>query len=111
MWQKLLASLIFCFIAVTHPLQAFAQQTQLPPVPQPPQDYYYWHGPWPMPWVFMPLMMFLFMAICAGIMFFMMRRMGSHGARKSTMEMLNEGRARGEISESQYNDLRRILEN
>ena len=65
---------------------------------------------WPMPWVFMPLMMFLFMAMCAGMMFFMMRRMGGHGPRKSTMEMLNEGRARGEISESQYNDLRRILE-
>ena len=32
-------------------------------------------------------------------MFFMMRRMGSHGPRKSTMEMLNEGRARDEISE------------
>ena len=69
-------------------------------------DSYYW----PMPWVFMPLMMFLFMAMCAVMMFFMMRRMGGHGPRKSTMEMLNEGRARGEISESQYNDLRRILE-
>ena len=65
---------------------------------------------WPMPWVFMPLMMLLFMAMCAVMMFFMMRRMGGHVPRKSTMEMLNEGRARGEITESQYNDLRRILE-
>ena len=69
-------------------------------------DYYYW----PMPWVFMPLMMFFFMAMCAVMMFFMMRRMGGHGPRKNTMEMLNEARARGEISEAQYNDLRRILE-
>ena len=36
-------------------------------------DSYYW----PMPWVFMPLMMFLFMAMCAVMMFFMMRRMGA----------------------------------
>ena len=48
-------------------------------------DSYYW----PMPWVFMPLMMFLFMAMCAVMMFFMMRRMGGHGPRKSTMEILN----------------------
>ena len=67
-------------------------------------DSYYW----PMPWVFMPLMMLLFMAMCAVMMFFMMPRMGGHGPRKSTMEMLNEGRARGEITKSQYNDLRRI---
>ena len=30
-------------------------------------DYSYW----PMPWAFMPLMMFLFMAMCGAMMFFM----------------------------------------
>ena len=32
-------------------------------------------------------------------MFFMMRGMGGHRPRKSTMEMLNEGHARGEMGE------------
>lgn len=36
-------------------------------------DYYYW----PMPWMFGPLMMFIIMALCFGMMWFMMR--GRHG--------------------------------
>ena len=68
-------------------------------------DTYYWA----MPWMFMPLMMLLFMAMCAVMMFFMMRYMG-HGRRKSTMEMLNESRTLGEISETQYQQLKQILQ-
>ena len=68
-------------------------------------DTYYWT----MPWIFMPLVMVLFMAMCAAMMFFMMQRMG-HGRRKSTMEMLDESRAAGEISETQYQQLKQILQ-
>ena len=72
---------------------------------------WWWNDYWPTPWMFGPLMMFLFFAMCAVMMFFMMRCMTGHGAqRKSTMEMLNESRERGEISEAQYHDLKRILE-
>ena len=69
-------------------------------------DYYYW----PMPWMFMPFIMFLFIGACLIMMFFMMRRMGSHGPRKSTMEMLDESLARGEISKTQYKQLKEILQ-
>jgi uncharacterized membrane protein len=69
---------------------------------------YYWRD---MPWVFGPLMMFFLMALCMGMMFLMMRFIGGHGwRRKNTAEMLNESFVRGEISESQYRDLKRILE-
>jgi uncharacterized membrane protein len=62
-----------------------------------------------MPWIFMPLMMLLFMAMCAAMMFFMMQRRG-HGRRKSTIEMLDESRALGEINETQYQQLKQILQ-
>ncbi len=72
---------------------------------------WWWNDYWPTPWMFGPLMMFFFMAMCAVMMFFMMRCMTSHETkRKSTMKMLNETRERGEITEAQYDDLRRILE-
>jgi len=69
-------------------------------------DAYYW----PMPWTFMPLMMVLFMALCAAMMFFMMRHMRYSAPPKSTIEMLEEGRARGEITDTQYQQLKQILQ-
>ena len=69
-------------------------------------DAYYW----PTPWMFMPFIMFVFMAACIFMMFFMMRRIGSHGPRKSTIEMLDESRTRGEITETQYQQLKQILQ-
>jgi len=66
-------------------------------------DYY-----WTMPWMIWPFMMFLMMAACMGMMFMMHRR---HGDRsKRTIDLLNETFARGEITEAQYHDLKRILE-
>jgi uncharacterized membrane protein len=64
-------------------------------------DYY-----WPVPWMFMP---FAFFAVCLVMMFLVMRRMGSHGRPQSTMEMLDESRAHGEISEVQYQQLKQII--
>jgi len=64
----------------------------------------------PVPWMFMPLMMFLFMAFCAGMMFLMMRHMGHSTPRKSTIEMLEDGLARGEITPAQYQQLKAILQ-
>ena len=125
MWQKLLASLILCFIAVTHPLQAFAQQTQLPPVPQPPQDYY-WHGPWRHIWGdgygwhfwwMFPLMM-LCMIVIFAVIFFFARGLCGYGSHHwgppsrmwgddpshSALRILNERFARGEIQNDEYTE-------
>jgi uncharacterized membrane protein len=65
-------------------------------------DYY-----WPVPWMFMT---FLFMAVCFFVMVFVMRRMGSRARPQSTMEMLDESRARGEINDSQYQQLKQIIQ-
>ena len=61
-------------------------------------DYSYW----PMPWAFMPLMMFLFMAMCGAMMFFMMRRMGGHGPRKSTIQLSESTSSRQPICSGTY---------
>ena len=55
-------------------------------------------------------MMFFFMAVCMGMMFLMMHFMGHGWRRKNTAETLHESFVRGEISEGQYRDLKRILE-
>jgi len=46
---------------------------------------YYWH----MPWMFGPLVMLFFMALCIGMLFLMMR--GRHGGRSSyPLDILKE---------------------
>ena len=68
---------------------------------------YYWPN---MPWVFGPLMMFFFMALCMGMMFLMMHFMGHGWRRKNRPRCSMRSFVRGEISEGQYRDLKRILE-
>jgi putative membrane protein len=124
--QKLLTSLMLCFVAM-HPLQAFAQQTQAPPVPQPPQGYY-WPAPWHMwgdgyGWHFwwMFLLMMLFMVVIFAVIFFLARGFSGHGYHHwgppshtmnrswgdpsySALQILNERFARGEIQKDEYTE-------
>ncbi len=66
---------------------------------------YYWHGPW----MFGPLVMLLFIALCMGMMFVMMR--GRHGGRRSyALDILKERFARGEITQAEYEERRRVIE-
>jgi uncharacterized membrane protein len=67
-------------------------------------DYY-----WPMPWMFGPLMMFFIMAVCFGMMWLMMR--GRHGSgRNYALDILKERFARGEVTQAEYEERRRVLE-
>lgn len=72
----------------------------------------WWTDYWPMPWMlFGPLMMIVFMIVCAALMFFMMRggvMRRSGGGR--AYEILDERYARGEISQAELEERRRILE-
>jgi putative membrane protein len=72
----------------------------------------WWTDYWPMPWMFFgPIMMIIFMIVCAAVMFFMMRggmTQGSGGGR--AFDILKERYARGEISQTELEERRRILE-
>jgi uncharacterized membrane protein len=71
---------------------------------------WWWNDFWPMPWVFGPLMMLFFMALCMGMMWFMMRGMGGRGGHyTNAVDILNERFARGELTQSEYEERRRLL--
>lgn len=74
----------------------------------------WWWNDWPLHWVFGPLFMILFIALCAAMMFFMMRgMMGGHGQRSDNryaLDILKERFARGEITQAQYEEQRRVIE-
>jgi putative membrane protein len=64
---------------------------------------------WHMPWTFGPFVMLFFMALCVGMMFVMMR--GHHGGRSDyPLDILKERFARGEITQAEYEERRRVLE-
>jgi len=64
---------------------------------------------WHMPWMFGPLVMLFLMALCAGMMFVMMR--GRHGGRSDyPLDILKERFARGEMTQAEYEERRRVLE-
>ena len=64
---------------------------------------------WHMPWTFGPFVMLFFMALCVGMMFVMMR--GRHGRRSDyPLDILKERFARGEITQAEYEERRRVLE-
>jgi putative membrane protein len=73
----------------------------------------WWWNDWPVHWAFGPFFMILFIVLCAAMMFIMMRGMGGHGHRsdnRSALSILKERFARGEITQAQYEEQRRIIE-
>ena len=72
----------------------------------------WWSDYWPWPWMFFgPLMIIFFIVICAAMMFFMMRGGMMHRSRGGyALDVLKERFARGEISETEYEQRRRLLE-
>jgi putative membrane protein len=73
---------------------------------------WWWNDGWSMPWVFGPFMMIVFVVLCEAVMFFMMRGMMGNGRRSDNIaaDILKERFARGEISEAEYQEKRRLLE-
>jgi putative membrane protein len=73
---------------------------------------WWWSDYWPMPWAFGPLMMIAVIVVCGAMMFFMMRgMMGSHRGRNGVaLDILKERFARGEITETEYEERRRRIE-
>lgn len=68
------------------------------------------YGYGPGPWMFLgPIFMLAMLALCALMMFFMMRRHGS-GRGDSAARILKERFARGEIDKAEFDDRRRALE-
>ena len=58
--------------------------------------------------MFGPLVMLFFVALCIGMMVFMMR---GHGGRSNyALDILKERFARGEITKAEYEERRRVLE-
>jgi putative membrane protein len=67
--------------------------------------YDYWPGPF---MFFGPIFFILMIAVCVGMMFFMMRgHRGGHG--NSAAQILSDRFARGEIDKAEYEDRRRVL--
>jgi len=70
-----------------------------------------WTDYWPMPWMsFGPMIMLLFAIACMAMMFFMMH---GHSTRSHDdgrpMEILKERYARGEITQAEFEERRRLL--
>jgi putative membrane protein len=72
----------------------------------------WWSDYWPMPGMFFgPVLMFLFVIACMAMMFFMMRGGMRHpNHRNDAIDILKERFARGEITQTEYEDRRRLLE-
>ena len=75
---------------------------------------WWWNDYWPMHWVFGPLMMIGVIVACGAMMFFMMRGMvGGHRSRSNdqvALDILRQRFARGEITQTEYEERRRLLE-
>ena len=72
----------------------------------------WWSDYWPMPWMFFgPVMMIIFVMVCVAMMVFMMRGGMMHRyRRRDAVDILKERFARGEITQSEYEERRRLLE-
>ncbi len=72
----------------------------------------WWNDYWPMPWMFFgPVMMILFVIICATMVYFIMRgSMTTYRERgRDAIDLLKERFARGEINQTEYEERRRLL--
>jgi putative membrane protein len=68
----------------------------------------WWGGYGPAPWMFFgPVMMLLFIAACAAVVYLVMRSAQPRGGR--AMEILEERYARGEIDQAEFEERRRLL--
>ena len=70
----------------------------------------WWNDNWPMPWMFGPWIMLVFIIICLAMMFFMMRGMRHRSRGGYALEILKERLARGEINQADYEERRRLLD-
>jgi putative membrane protein len=73
----------------------------------------WWNGYWPMHWMFFgPGFIILLVVVCMAMMFFMMRggRMMRRYRGPDALDILRERFARGEISQAEYEERRRVLE-
>jgi putative membrane protein len=127
--MKLMMLRLMLFTLAYAPLQAIAQQAQVPTAP----PSYYGPGPWHMayggPWHFwlMPLLMIFFFLLVCAVMFIVMRGAFGHwgapfdggpghmpdwfsgGATRSALQILNERFARGEIQKEEYAEKKTAL--
>lgn len=70
----------------------------------------WWNDYGPGPWMFFgPMFMIVLIALCLGMMFFMMRRHGG-GRGDTAAQILKERYARGEIDKAEFDERRRTLE-
>src|SRR6185295_7227975 len=75
------------------------------------EDAMWWNDYWPMPMFFgPPIIMIVLMIICFAMMFFMMRGMRHRSRGGYASEILKERFARGEITQAEYDERRRVLE-
>ena len=71
----------------------------------------WWSDYWPMPWMFFgPIVMITFAIICMAMMFFMMRGMMHRDRGGHAIDILKERYARGEITQTEFEERRRLLE-
>ena len=72
---------------------------------------WWWSDSWLMPGMFFgPMLMVMFAIVCVAMMFLMMRG-GMHNSRGGrALSILEERYARGEISQSDYEERRHLLE-
>ena len=129
MSRKFAALPLLAGLALIAPLQVFAQQTQPPSAPSPPQ-WYWGPGPWHMGgdgygwhfWWMPPLMMLMMLLVCAAAFYLLFVRHSSAGMphhwgppwhrgdrlwsppTHSALQILNERFARGEIQKDEYED-------
>jgi uncharacterized membrane protein len=73
---------------------------------------WWWNDSWSMPWVFGPFMMITVLVLFVAVMLFMTRGTmgGSRRGDAVALGILKERLARGEITDAEYQEKRRLLE-